>query len=100
MTKVREDVNKNLSKKNMLASLSKGLLDRNSELYLKHETMLEEEKEERQKLASNFSEQMKEVTHELEVQKLKRQEELQENQAIRLKIQEAINEYKKKEAVY
>ena len=53
----------------MLSSLSKGLLERNSDLYLKHEQMLEEEKAERQKLAANFSEQMKEVTQELEVQK-------------------------------
>lgn len=69
VAKIREDINKNLGKKNMLSSLSKGLLQRNSDLYLKHEQMLEEEKAERQKLAANFSEQMKEVTQELEVQK-------------------------------
>jgi polyhydroxyalkanoate synthesis regulator phasin len=63
----------------MLANLCKGLLEKNYELYLKHESMLEEEKDERQKLAQNFQDQMREVTQELEIQKRKRVEELGEN---------------------
>jgi len=33
-----------MNKKNMLASLCSGLLDKNYELYMKHEEMLEDEK--------------------------------------------------------
>jgi hypothetical protein len=43
---------------------------------------------------------MKEVTLELEQQKIKRTQEITENQEIRSKIQVAINEYKKKEEIY
>jgi septal ring factor EnvC (AmiA/AmiB activator) len=62
--------------------------------------MLEQEKTERQGLALNFQERMKEVTQELERQKEKRGEELKENSEIKHKIQNAINEYKKKEEAY
>jgi chromosome segregation ATPase len=43
---------------------------------------------------------MKEVTQELEVQKSKRTQEINENQEIRAKISQAINDYKKKEEGY
>lgn len=36
--------------------MSQALLDKNSALFLKHEKMLEEEREERAKLAANFQE--------------------------------------------
>lgn len=61
---------------------------------------MEEERQERSKLASNFQDQMKEVTAELEAQKSQRTAEFQENQELRQKIQNAINEYKKKEEAY
>jgi hypothetical protein len=44
-----------------LQSLCHSLLDKNCELYMKHEQMLEEERQERMRLAGNFNEQMKEV---------------------------------------
>jgi hypothetical protein len=40
-----------MNKKSMLASLCNGLLDKNYELYMKHEQMLEDEKKQRQGLA-------------------------------------------------
>ena len=43
---------------------------------------------------------MKEVSFELEDQKTMREQELKENQEIRAKIQEAIDDYKKKEEAY
>lgn len=43
---------------------------------------------------------MKDVSIELEAQKVKRTEEIQENQEIRTKIQSAITDYKKKEESY
>lgn len=56
----------------MLNSLCKGLLDKNYELYLKHETMLEDERTARQGLAAQFGDRMKEVQAELDEQKQKR----------------------------
>jgi len=76
------------------------LLEKNCELYLKHEKMLEEERVARSNLAGNFGEQMKEVQDELDVQKKKRQDEITENTELRTQIQKAINEYKAKEADY
>lgn len=51
---MKADIQSNMNKKVMLANLCKGLLEKNYELYVKHETMLEEEKNERSKLAQNF----------------------------------------------
>lgn len=55
-----------LNKKNLLHSLCKGLLDKNYELYLKHETMLEDERTARQGLAAAFGDRMKDVQAELD----------------------------------
>ena len=76
-------MNAALAKKNMLHSLCKGLLDKNYELYLKHETMLEDERGARQGLAATFGDRMKEVQGELDEQKAKRQAEIDENQRLR-----------------
>jgi uncharacterized phage infection (PIP) family protein YhgE len=84
----------------MLHSLCKGLLDKNFDLYLKHETMLEEERVARQGLASQFGDKMKEIQAELDEQKAKRQAEIDENSSLRKQIQTAIDEYKKKEEAY
>lgn len=72
-----------MNKKQMLANLCNALLDKNYQLFLKHEEMLEQEKIERQRLANNFQERMKEVTQDLEKQKEKRAEELKENTEIK-----------------
>ena len=45
-----------INKKTLLQSLCHSLLDKNCELYMKHEQMLEEERQERMRLASNFNE--------------------------------------------
>lgn len=62
--------------------------------------MLEEEREERQRLATSFGNQMKEVQVELDAQKMERNAEIDENSALRGKIQKAIEEYRKKEEQY
>lgn len=98
--KKRSDIQAILNKKNMLAKLCSGLLDKNCELYLTHERMLEEERKQRQALAANFGDQMKEVQVDLDVQKSKRQEEIEENGELRKQIQVAIDSYREKEANY
>lgn len=50
---------------------------------MKHESMLEEERQERLRIAANFNEQMKEVQSELDQQKVKRQAEITENTELR-----------------
>ena len=84
----------------MLAKLCTGLLEKNCELYLTHEKMLEEERKQRQSLAQNFGDQMKEVQVELDQQKAKRQAEIEENGQLRKQIQLAIDQYREKEANY
>lgn len=84
----------------MLHNLCNALLEKNYELFLKHEQMLEEERVQRQKLATNFGDQMKEVQVELDEQKAKRQKEIDENSELRTQIQKAIDEYKRKEEGY
>ena len=83
VAKAKNDINIALNKKAMLNKLCMTLLDRNCELFGKHEQMLEEERAERQRLAASFGDQMKEVQVELDKQKEKRQEEIDENQALR-----------------
>ncbi len=61
-----------MKKKTLLQNLCNNLLEKNCELYLKHEEMLDEERKQRQLLASNFGDQMKEVQVELDEQKAKR----------------------------
>ena len=70
--KAKADIQSTLKKKLMLNNLCMSLLDRNYDLFLKHEKMLEEERAERQRLANNFGDQMKEVQMELDEQKVKR----------------------------
>ena len=75
-----------MKKKTLLQNLCNNLLEKNCELYLKHEEMLDEERKQRQLLASNFGEQMKEVQVELDEQKAKRQKEIDENGELRKQI--------------
>lgn len=83
VAKARAEVQTSLNKKTMLHNLCTALLEKNFQLYLQHETMLEEERQQRQKLATDFSERMKEVQAELDVQKELRQKEVDENTALR-----------------
>ena len=52
--KVKGEVNVALKQKELLHKICFDLLEKNYELYLKHEEMLEVEKVERQSLAQNF----------------------------------------------
>jgi hypothetical protein len=54
--KIKNEVNTALKQKELLHKICFDLLDKNYDLYLKHEEMLEVEKGERSKLASNFQE--------------------------------------------
>jgi hypothetical protein len=54
LTKVKQEIQTCLKKKTTLYSICMALLDKNAELFYKHEQMLEEEREERQSLAVNF----------------------------------------------
>jgi hypothetical protein len=83
VSKKRQEIQTAINKKKLLEGLCHSLLDKNCELYLKHESMLEEERQERLRLAANFNEQMKEVQVELDVQKSKRQAEINENTELR-----------------
>ena len=67
VVKAKKDIDLALMKKTMLNRLCMDLLDKNCELFLKHEQMLEEERLERQRLASSFGDQMKEVQEDLDV---------------------------------
>ena len=80
--------------------MSEALLDKNVALFLKHETMLDEEREARKGLAAEFQEKMKEITNELEKQKQVKAAEFDENQRLRAMIGEKINEYKQAETEY
>lgn len=98
--KKRQDIQTAMKKKTLLQNLCNNLLEKNCELYLKHEEMLDEERKQRQLLASNFGDQMKEVQVELDEQKAKRQKEIDENGELRKQIQTAIDQYREKEAAY
>jgi chromosome segregation ATPase len=100
VAKKKQEIQSLINKKNLLQSLCQSLLDKNCELYMKHEQMLEEERQERLRLAANFNEQMKEVQVELDAQKAKRQAEINENSELRTQIQKAIDEYRVKESSY
>jgi len=100
VAKVKQDIQVAMNKKTMLNKLCVDLLERNFDLFLKHEQMLEEERLERQKLAANFGDQMKEVQAELDVQKSQRQQEIDENGELRKMIQAAIDGYRKKDEAY
>jgi chromosome segregation ATPase len=98
--KKRLEIQSALKKKAMLSSLCNNLLEKNCELYLIHEQMLEEERKQRQVLANNYSEDMKGIQVELDKQKAQRQTEIDENGELRKQIQAAIDVYREKEANY
>lgn len=100
VAKARAEVQSSLNKKAMLHNLCTALLDKNYQLYLTHETMLEEERVQRQRLATDFGERMKEVQADLDVQKEQRQREIDENSELRSQIQQAIDAYKRREEAY
>lgn len=96
----RASIESSMKKKNMLAMICDQFLKQNYELYLKHETMLDEENEKRHKLAEEFQSKMSLLQEEINVHKEGRQKAYDENQAIRLQIQKAIDDYKVREENY
>lgn len=55
----------NIKKRNMLEMMCKNILEKNYQLYLKHENMLDEERKKRKELADGFQGRMAEVTQEI-----------------------------------
>ena len=55
----------NIKKRNMLEMMCKNILEKNYQLYLKHENMLDEERRKRKELADGFQGRMAEVTQEI-----------------------------------
>ena len=84
----------------MLEMMCKNILEKNYQLYLKHENMLDEERKKRKELADGFQGRMAEVTQEIQDLKEERQTEFAANQEIREKIQEEVARYKAHEENY
>ena len=96
----KKTVEKFLKKKTILSSICDQFLKQNHDLYLKHETMLDEENDKRHKLAENFQGKMGELSEEINTQKVERQKAYDINQEIRTKIQKSIDDYKVREDNY
>ena len=94
------DCKASLKKNGMLLTISESFLKQNYDLYLKHETMLDDENQKRKDLAEKFQNKMSELSGEINVNKEQRQADYDNNQEIRNKIQKAIDEYKVKEDEY
>ena len=90
----------NIKKRNTLEIMCKAILEKNHQLYLKHELMLDEERAKRKELADGFQSRMGEVTKEITDLKEERQAEFAANQDIRQKIQDEVARYKKHEENY
>ena len=84
----------------MLSMICDQFMKQNFELYLKHELMLDDEKQKRADLAVHFQEKMGTLSNDINSQKNERQSEYEQNQQLREKIQKAIDEYKVKEEDY
>ena len=80
--------------------MSEQLLKSSCDLYLKHEIMLDEEKDKRADLATLFQGKMGSLQTEINGEKVERKEAYDKNEGIRNKIQAAIDDYKNKETDY
>ena len=102
--KVEASLNQNVKVRKNLENLCQSFFTKNHTLYLKHETMLEDEKQKRQELASVFQGKMEKITTEINSKREERQstfqKEIDENTAIRKKITDTIADYKAKEENY
>ena len=97
---IKTEIDKLIKKKNTLTSFCQMLFDKNYNLYLKHEHMLDEEKAKRNILAEEFQGRMTDITETLNCQKETRAGQIEENLAIKTKINIEIEAYKKKESEY
>jgi len=61
----KDEVKKAMKKKEILTLVCDQFLKQNHELYLKHETMLDEENDKRHKLAENFQAKMQDLSEEI-----------------------------------
>ena len=84
----------------MLEMICDQFLNQNYDLYLQHETMLDEENQKRKDLADGFQDRMKGLSEKINEQKAERQEAFEANTAIRETIAKAVDEYKVKEEDY
>lgn len=100
VSEIEELVSGNVKKRKTLQQMSELLLKKNSDLYLKHELMLDEERQRRMDLGTEFQAKMSEIQNELTKEKEQRAQQMEENAAIRKKIQDAISEYNQKEQNY
>ena len=97
---IESSLTANIKKRNMLEMMCKNILEKNYQLYLKHENMLDEERKKRKELADGFQGRMAEVTQEIQDLKEERQKEFAANQEIREKIQDEVARYKAHEENY
>lgn len=100
VSNLKEVLEANMKKKKTLQTMSELLLKKNADLYLKHELMLDEERQKRMDLGNEFQAKMAVIQEELNAEKEQRNKQLEENNAIRAKIQDAIKEYNVKEQDY
>ena len=66
---MQNDIEQNTKKRKTLHTMSDLLLKKNADLYLKHETMLDEEREARMTLGSEFQKKMAVIQEELAAEK-------------------------------
>ena len=83
---MKTDLSKNQRMRKTLQMMSETLLKKNSDLYLQHETMLDEERKLRQDLGAEFQAKMAVIQDELNTEKDTRAAQMEENNAIRAKI--------------
>jgi hypothetical protein len=83
---LEKEVQANISKCSILKSLCNSILEKNYNLYLQHETMMQEEKKKRQELATEFNTKMEEIQGKINDQRDLRTTEIEENNAVRTKI--------------
>ena len=81
-----KELNKNLKMRGMLEKMTQSIFEKNVNLYLQHEEMLDEEKSKRVELANNFQSRMSEVTSEINGVRSEREKEYKANQEVRQKI--------------
>ena len=84
----------------MLEMICDQFLQQNYDLYLIHETMLDDENQKRKNLADGFQDRMKGLSDKINEQKAERQKAFEENTAIRETIAKAVDDYKVKEENY
>ena len=70
----------------MLEKMTQSIFDKNYQLYLMHEEMLDEEKAKRVELAADFQKRMGDVTNQINDVRSERQTQIDANQEIRQKI--------------